>query len=177
VSGPSRGQSSHRDSVSDPAEGVHRTAHRDPAHAAWRRRAARGHARPLHDHTRSTKTNLHATRIPGPLRPTRSPHDDAFRFRELIVAMKHEFTRFASRVRAETTEQIHTWHCIEPSKLLILLLRYIYNPYSIRCADRRAGHRGCTAGRTSHAEEDTRETSGVFSRPQVEAADEDVSPA
>ena len=45
VSGPSRGQSSHRDSVSDPAEGVHRTAHRDPAHAAWRRRAARGHAR------------------------------------------------------------------------------------------------------------------------------------
>ena len=36
------------------------------------------------------------------------PHDDAFRFRELIVLRCDEFTRFASRARAVTTEQIHT---------------------------------------------------------------------
>ena len=40
--------------------------------------------------------------------------------------MKHEFTRFASRVRAETTEQIHTWHCIEPSKLIYITYRTVY---------------------------------------------------
>jgi hypothetical protein len=33
---------------------------------------------------------------------------DAFRFRELIVLRCDEFTRFASRARAVTTEQIHT---------------------------------------------------------------------
>ena len=35
-------------------------------------------------------------------------NDDAFRFRELIVLRCDEFTRFASRARAVTTEQIHT---------------------------------------------------------------------
>lgn len=87
VSGPSRGQSSHRDSVSDPAEGVHRTAAPRPAHAAWRRRAARGgprvsracsrrsarHAGPTHDGIRvlTVQTRYVPRSAPRP----EMPHD------------------------------------------------------------------------------------------------------
>jgi hypothetical protein len=46
VSGPSRGQSSHRDSVSDPAEGVHRTGHGRTATGACRMAAARSSGGP-----------------------------------------------------------------------------------------------------------------------------------
>ncbi len=86
---------------------------RRTATGACRMAAARSSARAGGATRRSHK---HQTPL-SPPGQTEMPHDDAFRFRELIVAMKHEFTRFASRVRAETTEQIHTWHCIEPSKL------------------------------------------------------------